>query len=588
MTYLGDNWVNISFGLDLDAKILLAASGTPTVLYAASENGVFTLPLARFVASLGQALAGPVGEDSAVTTVTITNRNPPGFSSSVGLLPEELGLEACDVELTFSRGVSEGAPVRLNGEQTSTLEMTVPQGGAASVEMTAESLAQGIISISTRVPCGTDSLSVSGSYLISGPTGDIKEAFTIRPNTAETWLTPGRCNAISTFQDPGGATGLGQDLGLVVSSLVPGQVVPGGVQLGFSLFDSEGQLLATDSLPVDGTHNPVFPLPPEIQGPLTALFCLEADERLDVLLDMTAVKVFSRGGFQFGSALFADTIDSGEASAWTDSKGAKNLPQTSEEVLVSTLGQTLAGAVGEDTALTNMTITNRDLVPCTGTLTFSQGASLGPDVLLNDQAGNSLALNIASGGVARVVMTAEELVQGIVSITAAAPCTASSLSVSGNYLISGPSQAIKEAFTIRPNGPEAWLPRFCNAITTYQDPTGEGGLGQDLGLAVAGTVPGLELIFAVVELSFYDSEGTLIGEDSIDVDGTHTAFFPFPQDLQGLITTLFCNGSFGPNGSLDMTAVKVFSLGGFQFGSALTVDNFRDGNRDNAWQPRNP
>ncbi len=89
-----------------------------------------------------------------------------------------------------------------------------------------------------------------------------------------------------------------------------------------------------------------------------------------------------------------------------------------------------------------------------------------------------------------------------------------------------------------------------------------------------------------MDLEFYDSEGALIGEDFVRVDGTHTAFFPFPQDLQGLITTLFCNGSARLTDSLDMTAVKVFNQGSFQFGSALTVDNFRNNNFKNAWQPR--
>ena len=611
-------WLPIDLGLDLphfsNPDALLIAPTDPPLLIAGGTLGVVVLPLELPVATLGQAFAGPLGADSAVTTLTITNRVPPFFTFNP---PPDVGQESCDVTVSFSRGASAGPAVRLNGEETDSIQVNIPQGGAARVVMEADNLVQGILSLTAGVPCSADSLSVSGNYLIRGADGQILEAFTIRPNTPDTWLSPVRCTAVSTFQDPTGESGLGQNLGLAVSSVTQGLAPPDGSRLDLFYFDAEGQPLGEDSFDVDGTHSPFFPLPPELQGTITTLFCLDADPDFTGFLDMTVVKVFQRGGFQFGSALFADTFDAQADSAWAGFNGVINSGHErdrdstelgsvetagpSEPIEVSSLGQAFAGPIGRDTAVTTLSITNRDLISCDAEVTFSQGSTLGPPVKLNDQESRAIALNIPRGGVGQVVMTAEELAIGIITITTESPCQAGSLSVSGDYQVSGPDQAIKEAFTIRPNPANSWPGGSCNAITTFLDPQGTQGLVQNLGLAVSSTRPGeplfpggaLEkpdggLAFGTfVEYFFIDAGGELVGRDFTQFDGTHTASFPLPADLEGLITTLFCVVSSERN-SLDVTSIVLFQQDGFQFGSALIAHHLMLGpSQFEPWGPYN-
>ena len=580
---LEPDWIDLSFGnpdLPLfNARDLLVVPTIPPALVLASfSDGVWQLPFRSTAATLGQAIAGPVGEEIATTNVIITNRVPPrrGIVTR-SFLPKAAGLETCEAMVRFSRGATAGVPVRINGEPTSAVTVSIPEGGASRLTLESDGLAQGVLSITTSLPCLPDSLSVSGNYLIRSPVGELLEAFTIRPNTAESWLVNDRCHAVSTVQDPTGSNGLGQNMGLAVSSVVPGDQFPDGTEVDLSFFNDSGSAIGTTSIPFDGTHRAVFPFPDELEGTVTAVFCLDTDPEFRRALDMTIVKVFSSRGFQFGSALLADTFQVDDPSAWNELGQPAAVVPTGETppIPVVSLGQSFAGPVGEGIAVTNVTITNRDQQACPVEVTFSQGVTLGPPVLLNGQGGNSIGLEIPRGGVGQVVMAAEELAVGILTITTSEPCDAGSLSVSGNYLVTDLAQAIKEAFTIRPNPAGFWPNGSCNVITTFQDPSGETGLVQNLGLALSSTDPGQPVVCDTnVDLILHDARGDLISQAALSVDGTHSASFPLPEELRGLVTTLFC---LSTDGNIDMTAIKLFQQGVFQFGSALLVDNFVDG-----------
>ncbi len=226
-------------------------------------------------------------------------------------------LQTCTVQVGFTRGGEmEVPPVRVNGEATAVVELTIPRGGARMVTLTAEQLVQGNLVIVVLPPCTTNSVSVSGSYQIQGPAGQVREVFTLRPNGADTWLRNGRCLVVTTNQNPGGTGGPVENLGVATSPVVPGFRLPAGSTLNAFFFDEDGQRVADQSLPIDGVHTASFPIPANLEGKVTIVFCLNTMDGVDV--DLTPVKLVQREGFQFDNSPFVDGFESGDTSSWSD------------------------------------------------------------------------------------------------------------------------------------------------------------------------------------------------------------------------------------------------------------------------------
>lgn len=257
----------------------------------------------QFAATLGQAFAGPVGDDEVTTMVTVTNRD----------------LQDCTAGFFFSLGTTTTTPaVFLNGTNTQSLDLTIPSGGARMVTMTADELIQGLMDVFVVSPCTPSSLSVSGNYTILGPDGQVKEVFTLRPNTANEWLSDGRCMVVTTNQNPTGEGGSVENLGVATSSVFPGFPAPTGTNLELFLFNQEGQRIGASTLPVTGEHTASFPIPSDISGKVIVIFCLRSGDA-SYELDLTPVKLVQRQDtFQFDNAIFADGFESGDVSAWSN------------------------------------------------------------------------------------------------------------------------------------------------------------------------------------------------------------------------------------------------------------------------------
>lgn len=258
-------------------------------------------PASQVAATLGQAFAGPVGGDMATTTVTVTNRD----------------LQDCVVGFFFMGTSTTGGPaVSLNGMNTPALDLTVPSGGARMVTMTADELVQGLMDIFIVSPCNPSSISVSGNYTISSPGGEVGEVFTLRPNTEATWVENDRCLAVTTNQNPTGEGGPVEDLGVATSS-VTGAPAPTGTELRLFLFNEDGERIDETTIPVTGEHTASFPIPDDITGKVTVIFCLQSPST-SFTLDLTPVKlVQGPNTFQFDNAIFADGFESGDTSAWS-------------------------------------------------------------------------------------------------------------------------------------------------------------------------------------------------------------------------------------------------------------------------------
>jgi hypothetical protein len=267
-------------------------------------------PLMAQVATLGQAFMGPLGDGrSACTVVLVTNRDPEN---------------ACAIDVFFDQGAQFAQTIpRINGDETDFANATAPSGGVVEFALTSPgALLQGKVTVFTGPPCNQDSLSVQASYFLGEfdqVPGSVSEAFTLRPNTSETWLRDGRCLAISTNQGPGPK--VTQNLGIAYSGVIPGLPAPSGTSLAISLFDGMGNPVGATTLEVDGQHQAFFPsgsLPSHV-GLGTFIFCLISSDA-NFELDVTGVRVNQRGPtFEFDAAIFADGFESGDLSAWSGS-----------------------------------------------------------------------------------------------------------------------------------------------------------------------------------------------------------------------------------------------------------------------------
>lgn len=261
-----------------------------------------TGPAVQVAATLGQAIAGPVGDDVANTMVSVTNRD----------------LRACLVGFVFLGSATTAGPaVFLNGINTPSLDLTLPSGGAGMVTMTASQLVQGLMSVFVVSPCSPSSISISGSYTLLGPDGQVNEVFTLRANGANQWLRHGRCLVVTTNQNPTGEGGPVENLGVATSS-VSGLPAPSGTELELFLFNAAGQRIGDTNLAVTGEHTASFPIPVDTTGKVTAIFCLRSPST-SFDLDLTAIKLVQgpNNSFQFDNAIFADGFESGDLSAWS-------------------------------------------------------------------------------------------------------------------------------------------------------------------------------------------------------------------------------------------------------------------------------
>lgn len=254
----------------------------------------------QVAATLGQAFAGPVGDDMATTMVTVTNRD----------------LRACVVGFAFLQTSTTGGPaVSLNGLPTSSLDLTLPSGGADMVTMTADELVQGLMDIFVVAPCTPSSISISGNYTILGTGGQVREVFTLRPNNSDVWLSNDRCEVVTTNQNPTGEGGPVENLGVATSS-VSGLPAPTGTELNLFFFDAAGNRIGDTNLAISGEHTASFPIPDNITGKVTVVFCMQSPST-SFTLDLTPVKlVQGPNTVQFDNAIFADGFESGDTSAW--------------------------------------------------------------------------------------------------------------------------------------------------------------------------------------------------------------------------------------------------------------------------------
>ena len=286
----------------------------------------------------------------------------------------------------------------------------------------------------------------------------------------------------------------------------------------------------------------------------------------------------------------------------------------------ATVGQVFAGPFLTGSAVTSLQVTNRDDVECEAGILFHQGAGFFVPArfpFINGVQGPFASATIASGGVMRFDVTADEFLQGPVALgfrTLAPGCDANSFKVTATYFlvsenlefaapltdgalagelqgIGEPRGDLSEAFSVAVNNADTWLcSGFCRAVSTTQG-VGTASVRQRIAMAVSSVVPG-EAAPEGSQLRFFafDAEGSRIGTGTRPVDGSHTAFFPrIVQDVKGGVTIVVCLESSSPDYKMDLTLIRVnqVGIGTVQYDQLIFTDGFESGDLSAAWDTGN-
>ncbi len=294
------------------AKILLTTLVTAAaVATAGSAQKPLGPTTSETAATLGQVFMGPLGSgSSAFTGILITNKDP--------------NQESCDVGIIFHQGSAIGQQIpNINGQPTDIAADQIPRGGIRWFDLTSDQLIQGSVTVFVGAPCTKESVSVQGTYFIGdleNPQGGISESFTIRANDESTWLKDQRCLAISVKKGTREPSGIGQGLGIAISSVNPGQPAAAGTDLQTMIFGQDGEFIGEDFRQITGLHETFFPGDAftEVEGKITFIFCLTSSDA-NYQADLSAVNVNTRGpqDVQFDAPIFADGFESGDTTSWS-------------------------------------------------------------------------------------------------------------------------------------------------------------------------------------------------------------------------------------------------------------------------------
>ena len=206
---------------------------------------------------LTHVFAGPLGNATAETEITITN-------------PTQ---EPCSASVLFHRGTKEAPAVRFNGEllDDNLLEIDIAGGAVQRIVLTADPgqvLAVGAVYVEQEPRCVAGDLQVEARYLITSQDGQIMEAFSVLPQTENDWLSDGDCRLLSNSFG-------GQDnIGLAMVTARTGEAAPSGTRMTFEAYDWQGNFVEEPpSLEVTGEQQALNPW--KFDEPRLVRMCLD-------------------------------------------------------------------------------------------------------------------------------------------------------------------------------------------------------------------------------------------------------------------------------------------------------------------------
>ena len=222
---------------------------------------------------LTHVFAGPLGNATAETEITITNRTE----------------KPCEASVLFHRGTEEASTLRFNGQHLDQNRMDIDIGGGAvqRIVLTADpgqDLAVGAAYVGQEATCAASALQVEARYLITSQDGQIMEAFSVLPQTENDWLSDGDCRLLSNSFG-------GQDnIGLAMVTARTGEAAPSGTRMTFEAYDWQGNFVEEPpGLEVTGEQQALNPW--KFDGPRLIKLCLDVpnDQPVDFRLSLISI-----------------------------------------------------------------------------------------------------------------------------------------------------------------------------------------------------------------------------------------------------------------------------------------------------------
>ena len=243
---------------------------------------------------LTHVFSGPLSNALAETEITITNRTQ----------------EPCRASVRFHRGTEEAPAVRFNGQYLdgNRMEIDMEGGTVHRVLLTVDpgqDLAVGAAYVEHEAGCSAGDLQVEGRYLITDREGQIREVFSVLPQTDSDWLSDGECRLLSNRF--GSRDNIGRDnIGLAMVTAQPEEAAPSGTKMTFEAYDWQGNFVEEPpSLEVTGAQHALNPW--EFSEPRLVKLCLDVPDdqptgfRLSLI--SIAARVSSRNVQYYSSAL---------------------------------------------------------------------------------------------------------------------------------------------------------------------------------------------------------------------------------------------------------------------------------------------
>ena len=225
---------------------------------------------------LTHVFAGPLANSTAETEITITNRTQ----------------EPCRARVRFHRGTEEAPPVRFNGEYLdgNRLETDMEGGTVHRVLLTADpgqNLAVGAVYVEQEAGCSAGDLQVEGRYLITDRDGQIREVFSVLPQTDSDWLSDGECRMLTT------SFGGRDNIGLAMVTAHPGEAAPSGTKMTFEAYDWQGKLVdEPPSLEVTGAQHALNPW--KFSEPRRVKLCLDVPDDQPTGFRLSLISIAAR------------------------------------------------------------------------------------------------------------------------------------------------------------------------------------------------------------------------------------------------------------------------------------------------------
>ena len=238
---------------------------------------------------LTHVFAGPLGNATAETEITITNRTG----------------ESCTASVRFHRGTEDAPQVRFNGQHLdeNRMEVNIEDGVVQRIVLTADpgqDLAIGAVYVEQATGCADGALQLEGRYLVTSQDGQIMEAFSVLPQTENDWLSDGDCRLLSNSFG-------GQDnIGLAMVTARTGEAAPSGTRMTFEAYDWQGNFVEEPpSLEVTGEQQALNPW--KFDEPRLIKLCLDVpdDQQTNFRLSLISIaaRVSSRNVQYSSSAL---------------------------------------------------------------------------------------------------------------------------------------------------------------------------------------------------------------------------------------------------------------------------------------------